>query len=129
MASVYGRDLTFEWNSVTYKAREKSLTINGEPANITDDGDSGWQVLLDADAEKSVTIELSGIYKVATLREAKINGTVQATGTLTYVSEGKTITGTFNLGNYSEGQPYNEAITYTASFMSSGAITAGTVSP
>ena len=127
MAAGYGREITFAWNSVTYKAREKSLTINGEPANITDDGDSGWQTLLDEDAEKSVQIELSGIYKVATLREAKINGIVQAAGTLTYVTEAKTITGTFNLGNYSEGQPYNEAITYTASFMSSGAVTAGVV--
>lgn len=127
MAAGYGRNVTFVWNSVTYKAREKSLTVNGEPANITDDGDSGWQTLLSEDAEKSVQIELSGIYKVATLRESKINGTVQAAGTLTYTDEGKTITGTFSLGNYSEGQPYNEAITYTATFMSSGAVTAGTV--
>jgi predicted secreted protein len=127
MASGYGRNVTFVWNSVTYKAREKSISVNGEPSNITDDGDSGWQTLLDADAEKSVNIELSGIYKVPTLRESKINGTVQAAGTLTYTDEGKTITGTFNLANYSEGAPYNEAITYTASFMSSGVVTAGTV--
>lgn len=127
MAAGYGRNVTFVWNSTTYKAREKSLTINGEPANITDDGDSGWQTLLSEDAEKSVQIELSGIYKVPTLRESKINGTVQAAGTLTYTGEGKTITGTFSLAGYSEGQPYNEAITYTATFMSSGAVTAGTV--
>jgi predicted secreted protein len=127
MTAEYGRKVRFEWDGTTYKAREKNLTVGGEPVNITDDHDSGWQTLLEEDGEKSVTIELTGVYKDPTLREAKINGPTQASGTLTYEEEGKTITGTFNLGEYSEGQPYNEAITYTANFMSTGTVTAGTV--
>jgi predicted secreted protein len=124
---AYGRKVTFEWGGVTYKAREKNLTIDGEPANVTDDGDNGIQTLLEEDSELAVGIELTGIYKVATLRTAKLAGNVQETGTLTYVDEGATITGTFNLGAYSEGMPYEDAITYSASFMSSGPVTTGTV--
>ncbi len=127
MTEAYGRKVTFEFDGVVYKAREKSLTIDGEPVNVSDDHDDGVQRLLAEDAEKSVSIELSGIYKEATLRELKLTNATQAAGTLTYVDEGTTIAGTFNLGSYSEGQPYNEAITYTANFMSTGAVTAGTV--
>jgi predicted secreted protein len=124
MSADYGRNVVFTWDGVAVKAREKSLTIDGEAANVTDDGDSGWQVLLDEDAEVSVSIELTGVYKDPVFREAKIAGTIQETATLTY-ADGRTITGTFNLGSYSEGQPYNDAITYTASFMSTGPVTAG----
>jgi predicted secreted protein len=128
MSENYGRNVTFEWGDVTYKAREKNLTIDGEPANITDDHDDGIQRLLEEDSELAVTIELTGIYKVATLREAKLNKDTREEGTLTYVDEGTTISGTFNLGAYSEGQPYDDAITYTASFMSTGPVVPGTVS-
>jgi predicted secreted protein len=125
---AYGRTVEFEWGGDTYCAREINTTFNGEPVNITDGCSDGWQELLDEDGETSVQIELAGIYKVPTLRTAKLTRDVQKPGTLTWTSEGATITGTWSLGAYAEGAPYNDAITYTATFMSSGPVEAGTVS-
>ena len=125
MAAEYGRAVDFEWNSAAVLGvREKSLSINGEPVNVTSDEDSGWQTLLDGDAERSVTIELSGVTKDTVLRLAKMTGgaSLNSTATLTYTN-GDVLSGTFHLGAYSEGIPYNEAVTFTATLMSDGAVT------
>lgn len=125
MAEEYGRKITLTWNGASIDGvREKSLSINGEPANVTNDDDSGVRQLLDEDAEVSVDVELSGVTDSNVLRKAKLDGgaALQATVVITYTS-GDDITGTFHLGNYSEGQPYNEATTFTATLMSTGAVT------
>lgn len=123
MAGEYGRKVQFMWDDAEIEGvREKSLTIDGEPANVTSDEDDGWQVLLEEDAERSVSIELSGVTKDTILRDAKLNGPLRATATLTY-SNGYTISGEFQLAGYSEGQPYNEAVTFTATLMSTGPVT------
>lgn len=125
MAGNYGRKVTLEWGaSSLLGVREKSLSVNGEPVNVTSDEDDGVQVLLSEDAEKSVQIELSGVTKDDVLRKAKLDGgaALQEEVTMTY-PDGATISGTFQLGPYSEGQPYNEAITFTATLMSTGPVT------
>lgn len=125
MAAEYGREVALTWNSAAILGvREKSLTIAGEPVNVTSDEDSGVQTLLDIDAEKAVTIELSGVTKDTILRTAKMTGgaALQETVTLTY-DNGDVLSGTFHLANYSEGQPYNDAVTFTATLMSNGAVT------
>jgi predicted secreted protein len=124
MAAEYGRKVTLEWGTASLLGvREKSLSINGEPVNVTSDEDDGWQMLLTEDAENSVQIELSGVTKDTVLRQAKLTGgaSLNEDVTLTY-SDGSTITGNFQLGPYSEGQPYNEAVTFTATLMSNGPV-------
>jgi len=124
MASEYGRKVVFTWDTAPILGvREKSLSVNGEAVNVTSDEDDGVQMLLAEDAETSVQIELSGVTKDNILRTAKMAGgaALQADVTLTY-SDGGAIAGTFQLGPYSEGQPYNEAVTFTASLMSTGAV-------
>lgn len=125
MAAEYGRKVTLTWGAAQLLGvREKSLSINGEPVNVTSDEDDGWQMLLTEDAENSVQIELSGVTKDTVLRQAKLTGgaSLNEDVTLTY-SDGSTITGNFQLGPYSEGQPYNEAVTFTATLMSNGPVT------
>ena len=124
MASEYGRKVVFTWDTAPiFGVREKSLSVNGEAVNVTSDEDDGVQMLLAEDAETSVQIELSGVTKDNILRTAKMAGgaALRADVTLTY-SDGGTTVGTFQLGPYSEGQPYNEAVTFTASLMSTGAV-------
>lgn len=125
MTAEYGRKVAFTWNgSAVLGVREKSLSLNGEPVNITSDEDDGIQKLLNEDAEFSVQIELSGVTKDDIFRTAKMAGgaELQKTATLTY-SDGAVLSGTFHLGAYSEGQPYNEAVTFSATLMSTGAVT------
>jgi predicted secreted protein len=125
MASEYGRKVVLLWDAAAILGvREKSLTINGEAVNVTSDEDDGVQILLAEDAETSVTIELSGVTKDSILRAAKFAGgaALREAVTLTY-TDGAEIAGNFQLGAYSEGQPYNEAVTFTATLMSTGAVT------
>lgn len=125
MPAEYGRKVAFTWGGAPILGvREKSLSINGEPVNVTADNNNGIRELLAEDAEVSVDIELSGVTKDSVFREAKLAGgaSLRATATLTY-SDGDVMSGTFQLGNYSEGQPYNEAVTFTATLMSTGAVT------
>lgn len=122
MAAEYGRKVTFTWGgSPVLGVREKGFAINGEAANVTSDEDSGIQTLLDEDAEVSHEITLSGVTKDTILREAKASGAIQAEVVMTW-QNGYTITGTFNIGSYSEGLPYNEAITFDTTLMSTGLV-------
>jgi predicted secreted protein len=123
MAANYGRKVTLTWNSASILGvREKGLTIGGEAVNVTSDEDNGVQMLLAEDAEVSHSISLSGVTKSDVLRLAKASGSIQGTVVLTY-EDGYTISGTFNIGEYSEGLPYNEAITFDTTLMSTGAVT------
>lgn len=123
MAAEYGRKVSFTWDGSSIPGiREKGLTIGGEAVNVTSDEDSGVQQLLSEDAEVNHEITLSGVTKDTTLRQAKANGNIQATVTLTYTN-GYEISGTFNLSEYTETQPYNEAVTFEATLMSTGSVT------
>jgi len=125
MASEYGRKVILLWDTAAILGvREKSLSVNGEAVNVTSDEDDGVQILLAEDAETSVQVELSGVTKDNILRTAKMAGgaALRADALLTY-SDGGTIAGTFQIGAYSEGQPYNEAVTFSASLMSTGVVT------
>lgn len=119
----YGRKVTFTWDGDAIDGvREKSLTLNGEQANVSSDEDDGVRHLLAEDDEFSVDFELSGVTKSNVLRAAKINGAIQETLVITYPND-DVITGTFNLGAYSEGQPYNDATTFSATLHSTGDVT------
>ena len=82
MAAEYGREVALTWNSAAILGvREKSLTIAGEPVNVTSDEDSGVQTLLDIDAEKAdfvITDEGSGTDKYGKIfiNENKISGAI-----------------------------------------------------
>jgi len=122
MPAEYGRAVAMTWGgSPILGVREKGVTINGEAVNVTSDEDNGIQMLLDEDAETSHEISLAGVTKDTILRQAKANGNIQSTVVITY-PDGYTISGLFNLASYSEGIPYNEAITFQATLQSTGAI-------
>jgi len=125
MAAEYGRKVIFTWDAAPILGvREKSLSINGEPVNVTSDEDSGCQTLLTEDAEVSVSVALCGVTKDTILRKAKLDGGASLTGAVTLTYEnGDEIAGTFQLGPYSEGPPYNAAVTFTSSLMSNGVVT------
>jgi predicted secreted protein len=122
MAAGYGRNVAFTWEgSAINGVREKSLTVDGEPVNVTSDEDNGIQVLMEEDAELAVKIELSGVTKEDTLRAAKLSGNTRGAATLTYETGGA-LSGTFQLSAYSEGQVYNDAITFSVTLMSTGPV-------
>lgn len=126
MSALAGRKVTFSKNSGdgpdSVAARTKTVTIAGEPINITDDEDDGYQRLLEsAVAERSVNIALEGI-----LKGAEILGVVGGQegieiGNYTLNIPGiGSIVGDFAWSGMEIGAPYNEASTFTATVMSTG---------
>lgn len=128
MAGNLGREVRFYFggNSPADEilgVREKGLTVNGEPVDITSDENSGVRTLLEnAEAEKQIDISISGVVKDFRMRAAKFAGQVTQPCELNY-PDGARISGTFHLSSYEEGQPYGDAITFNATLMSAGAIT------
>ena len=106
---------------------QKSISINGEPIDITDDQSSGWRTFDSDVGRRSVDLSIEG-YAVETssaLRDALLSGT--PTLLLTNISitypNGDAITGDFFLSSLEESGPENEALSFSAEMQSSGPIT------
>ena len=122
MAEILGRKVTVSvGGTVVATARTTSMTVNNEPVNITSVGDDGIRRMMDEPGEKSIEITLDGLYTDASLYDLAQGASLLTEVVLTYA--GYTLTGDFFLASYNEGQPYNEAITFSATLQSSGAVT------
>lgn len=127
MPEKLGRKVTISIDgAVVATARTKTLTINNNLINVTSDGDDGLQRFLDEMGEKSVEIAVDGLADsdVSTpttalmdiaLGNSLIDEIIFDYGTFT-------ITGNFAQSSYSESLPYNEAVTFSAAYSSSGAV-------
>jgi len=124
MAEILGRKVVISVGGTPIAtARTKNLTINNEAVDVTSDGDDGIQRLLAEPGQKSVELSVEGLYDGSSLMDVALDGTLIQEVELDYGSY--TLEGDFFLSSYTEGQPYNEATTFSATFMSSGAIVKG----
>jgi predicted secreted protein len=120
MPAKTGRNILITWDSIDIAAREKTITLGGEPLDVSDDSSEGWRVLLsDEVGEKSVTIAFSGLTKDSALR---LKNNTQAVATITFPGSQGDMTGTFQLTGYNETGNYKEAIEFSAELQSTGAI-------
>lgn len=122
-----GRKVTISIDgAVVAVARTKSLTINNSTINVTSDGDDGIQRLLSDPGEKSVEISVDGLADLTVAGETNplldiaLGNDLSAAIIFDYGTY--TLTGTFMQTTYSEGLPYNEAVTFSSAFSSSGAL-------
>lgn len=123
MAAQTGRDLGFTWNgSAIAGIREKALSLNGEPIDVTSGEDSGKRTLLTVAAQDEVGISISGVTKSQTLKTDWFAGNRTRAVVVTY-SDGSTLSGNFFLSTYSDTGPYNDAITFEAELVSTGTVT------
>lgn len=125
MAASSGRELLIK-KGVTVLAgvRTKTVTINGEPIDVTTDDDSGFRTLLADPATRSIDLSVEGITKDATLRAIVAGGGSQMLTDITVeYPDGSVIAGDFYLVSVEESGEYQDAVTFTASLQSSGAFT------
>lgn len=103
--------------------RTKSFNVNGSPIDVTTDDDSGWRKLLDEPGEKTVDMSVSGVTKDDVLLQHGLNN-LDRVITLSLVRpDGGSIDGEFFVASYSETGEYNGAVSFEASFQSTGTIT------
>lgn len=143
MAATNGRRVRIKYDAdgagvgtpvVIAGARTDSLTINNTEIDITDKDDAGIMTLLDDVAVQSIAMSCEGLL-VGTQLEALAQGTSTAGSSLPYfvfevLDQSDTIvvtySGTFFIQSFEIGAGYEEAATFTASFISSGAVTRAT---
>lgn len=121
MSEILGRKVAISIGGVVAaNARTKSLSINNETIDITADGDDGVQRFLTEAGQKSVEVSVDGLEIDDALLVLSLGTDISTEIIFTYPTY--TITGTFVMPSYSQSLPYNEAMTFSASFSSSGAI-------
>lgn len=122
MPNFAGRKFLIKKGSaVIASVRSKTVTINGEPIDVTNDDDDGYRRLLDDPATRSVDISVEGLMDADTLRAAALGvGTLKLTDISVEWPDGATMTGDFFLTNVEETGAHNDAAQFSASFQSSG---------
>lgn len=125
MAEILGRKVVVTVGTTPVAtARTTSMAINNEAVNITSAGDDGVRRIMSEAGEKSVEVTLDGLYIDSSLMDLALGGTLIQDVELDYQTY--TLSGDFFLSAYNEGQPYNEAVTFSATLMSTGAIVKAT---
>ena len=130
MAEMSGRKVTISIDAAPRAtARTKSLTISNEAVDVTSDGDDGIQRFLNEMGQKAVEVSVEGMFDSAddTLPDLALGNDLIVPLELDYGSY--TISGDFFMSSYSEGQTYNDAVTFSASFASSGAVVKAASTP
>lgn len=107
--------------------REKTVSLAGDPVDITNDDSLGWRQLLDIAGINSVEISCSGVALDGVLRAQWYSGS-STTGarmqpTTFRYPDGGEVTGNFYLSAYSETGVHDKEITFEGTFMSSGTVT------
>jgi predicted secreted protein len=104
-------------------ARTKSLTINNSVIDITSDGDDGIRRILADPGQKDVDLSVEGLYIDTSFLDVALNGNLLVDVELGYKTH--TISGDFFISTYSESMTYNDAVTFSATLLSSGAVVKG----
>lgn len=126
MAAGKGRSFQVKKSgTVIAGVKNKGVTVNNEPVDITSDDDSGFRTLLADTAVSSMDISVDGVTKDTTLRTV-----IMAGGTSVYLTDitleypnGDTITGDFYLASLEESGETKDAVNFSASLQSSGQFT------
>lgn len=125
MAASSGRELLIKKGaSVIAGVRTKTITINGEPIDVTSDDDSGFRTLLASAGIRSIDLSVEGVTKDAVLRAIVAGTSSQLLTDITIeYPNGDVIDGNFYLVNIEESGEYQDAVTFSASLQSSGEFT------
>lgn len=132
MAKAAGRLAVVSKNAVAIGGvRVSNIKMDATPIDVTDKDSLGLQTLLGGTSwgSRVLSFDVEGVYTDPVLRDIAMDTTLSMTFTdLTFkfadaLAAKDTIGGTFFMTNYTEGNPYQEAATFSASFTSSGAWT------
>ncbi len=131
MSGFNARLLTVDFETTTLVGiRTRGFTINAEPVDVTNDDDSGWRTLLAEPGLRSMEVPVAGISSDEILIAAIMEGTTYALSAVVInlasgVGETTpgTLAGDFFLSSLEQTGEHDGAVEFTATLMSSGAIT------
>ena len=125
MPANVGRNLKIKRGGTVIAAvRNKSLSMAGEPIDITSDDDSGFRTLLAEAGQRSIDMSVEGVTKDSVLRTAMLSGSSLLLTDITVEwPNGDGLSGDFFLNSLEESGAYNDAVTFSGSLQSSGEYT------
>ena len=135
MAAEAGRDLRIAYDAdgagsgtaaVIAGARTDSMTINNEPIDITDKDDAGVRTMLNNVATKSIEISCTGVLKNDTLITLADSAAEDAALNFFEIDVGslRSYRGQWFISSFEVTGEQEDAITFSMTLQSSGAITA-----
>ena len=133
MAGNVGREAVLtKGATVLAGIRTKTITWGGESIDVTSGENDGIRLLLAASGQEQIDLPIEGIAKDDVLLNIALDTTASKMLTdieLTFAirnptnTTAATLSGNFRLSSYEEGEPYNDATTFSATLESSGAWT------
>ena len=126
MAGHNGRELVIDWDSVTLVGvRTRTFSITNDYVDVTTDDDNGWRTLLADPGLRSVEVTAGGICSdqvlIAEIMKANITGEPLDVDLPT--ATGAKLSGTFVVSSFEGSGDHDGAYEFSATFMSSGAVT------
>jgi predicted secreted protein len=100
--------------------RTKSLSINHEPVDITTDDEDGFRTLLAEVGESSFELTVEGVAKDSTLFDAATGTGSRLLTDITIEHPEGTISCDVFITAFESTGAYNDAVTFSATFQSSG---------
>jgi TP901-1 family phage major tail protein len=127
MAKAPGRLAVLNKNAVPIGGvRVTTIKFGAESIDVTDKDSNGIMEVLAVAATQQITLSVEGVYKEPVLRDIAFDPAASKLLTdVTFkfadgLAAKDTITGNFWFGSYEEGNPHDDAVTFSAEFTSSG---------
>lgn len=122
-----GRDMTVDFNSTTLVGvRNKGVSINNSPVDVTSDDDDGWQKLLAEPGKRTVEVSVSGVTEDEVLMAEVMTGAGSFTlksGVVNLATGSGTLTSNWFVSTLEHTGEHDGALEFSATLMSSGAVT------
>jgi len=128
MAGFNGRAMTIDWDSTTLVGiRTRGFTVTNDYVDVTTDDDSGWRTLLANPGVRSVEVTAGGITSdevlLAAIMAGSVSGEALSIELPTSLAVPGSVAGTFLVSSFEETGEHDGAVEFTATFMSTGAVT------
>ena len=124
MAKYLGRKVILKKGTTPIaNVRTKSLSINRELVDSSDDDSGAWATHLDEPGQIDVSISVEGVIADHSILGEALNvATGNETYTLTY-PDGGIVSGSFGLSSFALEDTYNDVSTYSFEMRASGEVT------
>lgn len=106
-------------------ARQEDVTIANGEIDVTDKDDNGYRTLMNDWGQRSIDVSVAGLLKDDSLIEiaTSSSGSVLLTEYTLEIEGIGAFEGDFYMNNLQLGAPHDNAVTFTATFLSSGPYT------
>jgi len=124
MAKSVGRKFVVKRDGVPVaNVRTRSLSINREQVDATDDDSNGWREHLGDVAQADVSMSVEGVFSDDSILQEALNTDQGLVAHTLETPSGATIDGDFAMTSFELEAAYNEVATYTFEIQSSGPAT------